>query len=161
VGTIEAYYLMSIAIDSKDAIYVLDLGATVQKFDETETVPSWTVVGVPNILKQTNGLSLAIDSNDVIYVAAAGQMKRFDGTSWVTVGRPLSQGNSNASGSLAIGTDNVPVMAYNRSPDNKATVVKLGITIPNFTTMSVCPLHNLNMCDMCAGMMDMCVQMGF
>lgn len=130
----------SLAFNSNNEPYVAFYDnidkSSVKKFDGT----NWVNVGAPNYSGDGYGqdyISMAINSNDELYVAYSdgsylywGTVKKFNGSSWETVG---NQGFSNEQiyyTSLAFNSNNEPIVAYSDTGQGfKLSVMKFTNTM--------------------------------
>ena len=112
----------SIAISSSGTPYViffetLNNQVTVKKFNGT----SWVSVGTPFIGARVSGRSIAIDSGGTPYVVFKNNspgftdVKKFNGTSWVNVGSIPTSTFSTEYHSIAIDSNDKPIICYSLS----------------------------------------------
>ena len=132
---------LSLVFDNNNVPYVAysdfinSRKTTVKKFNGT----TWVTVGASNFSSgAAEYQSLAFDSNNVPYVAYSDgyfnndnktTVKKFNGTSWVTVGNEaFSQGEAYQQ-SLVLDSNDIPYVAYqDRANADKSTVMKFNGT---------------------------------
>lgn len=136
---------LSLAFDSNDDAYVAYWNAymgppapSVVKFDgaawSNVGTPGWTGMGA--VVQFT---SLAIDGNDELYLAyhdgmvvgGAGNVVKFDGTNWVSVGSPNITGGVTAHESLVLDASGNPFVAFfDGNASNRTSVMTYTLCTP-------------------------------
>ncbi|WP_309641441.1 T9SS type A sorting domain-containing protein [Flavobacterium sp.] len=127
-----------IAVDSNNIPYIFFFGGLVKKYQNN----NWVNVG-SNVATTgtTSSHRIAMASDNTPYIfykgtgdtsAASGVVKKFNGTSWVTVGPSVATNVYNNTTALALDANNVPYVSYVPS----ATGNTMNIVIKKFDGLS-------------------------